>query len=83
MVIADWLRAKYVTPLQEQRKAERERRRAEEYAEGFAEGHAEGFAEGRFEAIAEVNRVWREWNRRRMDAKERGEPFNEPEPYQD
>ena len=70
-MIADWLRAKYVTPLQEQRKAERERRRAEEYAEGFAEG------------IAEVNRVWRTWNRRRMDAKARGEPFNEPEPYQD
>ena len=75
MVIADWLREKYVTPLQEQRKAERARRRAEGYAEGYAEGRAEGIAEG--------NRVWREWNRRRMDAKARSEPFNEPEPYQD
>ena len=63
MVLADWFRAKYVTPLKEQREAERERRRAE--------------------GIAEVNRVWREWNRRRMDAKARGEPFTEPEPYQD
>ncbi|MYC33548.1 MAG: hypothetical protein F4X64_10270 [Chloroflexi bacterium] len=79
MVLADWLRAKYVTPLQEQRKAERERRRAEEYAEGFAEGHAQGYAEG----IAEANRVWRAWNRRRMEAEERGETCNEPEPYQD
>jgi len=56
MVIADWLRAKYVTPLIERRRAE-----------------------GR----AEVNRVWREWNRRRIEAQERGEPFNEPEPYSD
>ena len=75
MVLADWFRAKYVTPLKEQRKAEVERRRAEEYAEGLAEGRAE--------AIAEVNRVWRAWNRRRMDAKARGEPFTEPDPYQD
>ena len=74
MVIADWLRAKYVTPLQEQRKAERERRRAEEYAEGFAEDRLEG--------IAEVDRVWREWNRRRVEASECGDPFDEPEPYQ-
>ena len=71
MILADWFRAKYVTPLKEQRKAEMERRRAKEYAEGFAEGRAE------------VNRVWREWNRRRMDAKARGEPFTEPESYQD
>ena len=56
MVIADWLRAKYVTPLIERRRAE-----------------------GR----AEVNRVWREWNRRRVEAEARGEPFNEPEPYGD
>ena len=95
MVIADWLRAKYVTPLQEQRKVERERRRAEEYAEGhaegfaegraegIAEGRAEGIAEGRAEGIAEVSRVWRAWNRRRVEAEARGEPFNEPEPYQD
>ena len=74
MVLADWFRAKYVTPLKEQRKVEMERRRAEEYAEGFAEGRAEG--------RAEVNRVWRAWNRRRMDTEARGEPFNEPEPYQ-
>lgn len=54
MVIADWLRAKYVTSLIERRRAE-----------------------GR----AEVNRVWREWNRRRREAEARGEEFNEPEPY--
>ena len=63
MVIADWLREKYVTPLKKQREAERERQRAE----------------GR----AEVNRIWREWNQRRQEAEERGESFNEPEPYSD
>ena len=65
MVIADWLREKYVTPLKEQREAERERRRAEGYAEG----------------LAEANGIWRAWNRRRKEATERGEPFDEPEPY--
>ena len=54
MVIADWLRAKYVTPLIERRRAE-----------------------GR----AEANDNWRAWLRRRQEAEERGEPFNEPEPY--
>ena len=77
MVIADWLRAKYVTPLKEQREAERERRRAEGWAEGYAEGRAEGYAEG----LAEANGIWRAWNRRRKEATERGEPFDEPEPY--
>ena len=63
MVIADWLREKYVKPLKEKNEAEQERRRAE----------------GR----AEVNRVWREWNERRLEAEARGEQFNEPEPFSD
>lgn len=73
MVIADWLREKYVTPLKKQREAERERQRAE--------GRVEGRAEGRVEGRAEVNHTWREWNRRRREAEARGEDFNEPEPY--
>ena len=52
-----------MAPLQEQRKAERERRRAEEYAEGFAE-------------TLELPTPG-------VEAEARGEPFNEPEPYQD
>ncbi len=50
----------------------RERRRAE----GRAEGRVEGRAEGR----AEVNRAWRAWNGRRLEAEARGEPFTEPPP---
>ncbi len=38
--------------------------------------------EGRKEGREESNSNWREWNRRRREAEERGEPFNEPEPYQ-
>ena len=64
MVIADWLRTKLVTPLQDSLREE-----------GRREGQAQG--------TAEANRTWREWNRRRMEAEERGETFNEPEPYQD
>ncbi len=60
MVIADWLREKWLIPLQEQRRAE-----------------------GRAEGQAEANRAWREWNRRRREAEERGERFDEPEPYED
>ncbi len=54
MVIADWLREKWVTPLKERRRAE-----------------------GR----AEANSIWRDWNRRRMEAEEHGEPFSKPQPF--
>ena len=77
MVIADWLRAKYVKPLQEKNEAIRRERIAQEEAARERQ-RAEGRAEGR----AEVIREWREWNRRRMEAEERGEEFAEPEPYQ-
>ncbi len=28
----------------------------------------------------EMNRIWADWNRRRIQAEERGEPFDEPPP---
>ena len=28
----------------------------------------------------EMNRIWVDWNRRRIQAEERGEPFDEPPP---
>ena len=43
--------------------------------EGRAQGHAQGRAAERLE--------WRAWNRRRREAKARGESFDEPEPYSD
>ena len=36
--------------------------------------------EGREEAIAERDALWDAWNRRRMEAEARGEPFTEPPP---
>ena len=35
----------------------------------------------REEGREEANGIWRAWNRRRKEATERGEPFDEPEPY--
>ena len=60
MVIADYLREKLVTPLQEKRREE-----------------------GRDEGRDEANDRWRAWNRRRLEAEARGEPFHEPVPYTD
>ena len=53
---------------------------AEGLAEGRMEGHAEGRAEGRVEGRAEADRAWRSWNERRLDAEQRGAPFDEPPP---
>ncbi len=41
---------------------------------------AQGREEGRAEGAAQANRVWREWNRRRMDAAANNLPFDEPPP---
>ena len=34
----------------------------------------------RAEGRVEMNEQWEAWNRRRMDAEEKGEAFNEPPP---
>ena len=49
---------------------ERTRRKA------LAEGREEGRAEGRGETQA----LWLDWNRRRLEAEERGDAFHEPPP---
>ena len=41
---------------------------------------AKGRAEGRAEGAAQMNQRWTEWNRKRLEAKERGEDFDEPPP---
>ena len=57
--------------------------REEGRVEGREEGRVEGREEGRVEGREESNSNWRAWNNRRGEAAERGEPFNEPEPYGD
>ena len=69
MVTGEYLRQKLVEPL-------KERQREEGRKEGREEGLAEGLEKGR-----EAERAaWDAWNRRRMDAESKGEPFDEPPP---
>ena len=54
----------------------RDEGRAEGRNEGRAEGRDEGRAEGRESLAAEIE----SWNRRRLEAERRGQPFDEPPP---
>ena len=54
-------------------KFERERQKLRE------EGRQEGFQQGR----KQVQQEWETWNRLRLEAKERGEPFDVPPPTKD
>ena len=47
---------------------------------GRAEGKVEGLAEGRAEGQAAERARWVDWNRRRMEAAAKGQPFHEPPP---
>ena len=48
--------------------------------QGKAEGKTEGRAEGIEQGIAAAYRQWQAWNARRIEAEEKGEPFDEPPP---
>jgi flagellar biosynthesis/type III secretory pathway protein FliH len=65
MVTGEYLRQKLVEPLKEKQRAE---------------GRAEGLAEGREKGREAERAAWEAWNRRRMDAESKGEPFDEPPP---
>ena len=73
------------------RKAEEEKRIAEAVSKAVSEAVSEAMevarAEARVEAresraraLAEAHQAWADWNRRRMEADERGEPFDEAPP---
>ena len=55
-------------------------RRETELAAASAAARAEGRAEGRGTGIAEFNAILDEWEKRRDEASEKGEPFDEPMP---
>ena len=78
MVMADYVKNKFVKPIIEAHKAEG---RAEGRAEGIAEGIAEGRAEGIAEGEARVKENGRAWYARMLKAKENDEPFDEPPPF--
>jgi hypothetical protein len=69
MVTGEYLRQKLVEPLKEKQRAE-----------GRAKGRAEGLAEGLEKGREAERAAWEVWNRRRMDAESKGEPFDEPSP---
>ena len=48
-----------------------------------AKGRAEGLVEGRAEERAEIKKRLEAWNARRIEAANRGEPFDEPVPLLD
>lgn len=50
--------------------------RAQRIAKAEAKGKAAGIAQGK----AERDRVWADWNNRRLDAAAKGQPFDEPPP---
>jgi flagellar biosynthesis/type III secretory pathway protein FliH len=76
MVVGAYLEEKLLKPLREKRRMEREQWIAQRQAEGLAQGLAQGRAEGR----ADNQKIWEAWNQRRLEASERGEPFDEPTP---
>ena len=59
---------------------ERAQRIAKAEAKGKAEGITEGKAQGKAEGIVERDREWTAWNKRRLDAAAKGQPFEEPPP---
>ena len=73
MVLVHFLKEQ-TRKLQEQR-LERERLNAERLAKLQAEGRVEG--------RAETHAAWESWNRRRLDAEQAGEPFDESPPVLD
>ena len=47
---------------------------------GYAQGYSEGYAEGRAEAYKDVDKQIDAYFERMLDAREKGEGFNEPPP---
>ena len=81
MVTARYLTEKFLEPLREKIRTEG---KAEGIEEGIAEGKAQGIAEGEARGISEgaarKQREWENWLRDGQEARERGEPFDEPPP---
>ena len=79
MIIADYIRKRWVAPLEEKQRAEAARINAE--TEAFlAKRREENIQEGREEGREEMRSQWEAWNERRLSAEASGEPFDEPPP---
>ena len=80
MVLAAWLENRLERSREAYRAKVREEVREEIIEEGRAEILEEVRAEVRPRILAEADREWEGWNRRREDAVARDEPFTEPPP---
>ena len=79
MIIADYIRKRWVIPLEEKQRAEAARINAE--TEAFlAKKREENIQEGREEGMEQMQSQWQAWNERRLAAEANGEPFDEPPP---
>ena len=82
MIIADYIRKRWVKPLEEKQRAEAAQMQAEaakinaETEETLAKQRQEGRQEGQSQTQAQ----WQAWNQRRLDAEANNQPFNEPPP---
>ena len=82
MIIADYIRKRWVKPLEEKQRAEAAQMQAEaakinaETEETLAKQRQEGREEGQSQTQAQ----WQAWNQRRLDAEANNQPFNEPPP---
>ena len=57
-----------------------EQYRKERYDEAVAKGEAQGVVQGRVEGAKATDKKWRGWYNRMLEARARGEEFNEPPP---
>ncbi len=80
MVLAAWLENRLERSREAYRAKVREEVREEIIEEGRAEIIDEVRAEIRPRILAEADREWESWNRRREEAVARAEPFTEPPP---
>ena len=56
---------------------------AEKYRRRYQEGHKDGREEGLEEGQRSNQELWEDWNRRRMEAANNNQPFDEPPPTLD
>ena len=78
MVLSEWLLNKFERDKEKAREEAREREKAREKAREEARERLR--KEVRKELREEVRKEWETWNRLRLEAKERGEPFKVPPP---
>ena len=82
-MLSDILREKTDKWIAKSRREDLEKAFAQGYAEGLGEVRAKARAQGYAEARAESQKLWQDWNARRLEHQAAGKPFHEPPPSLD